>query len=81
MHDEIFSTRQVELLPFIKKYKNKYIFVGGTVIALHIGHRRSIDFDLFTFGKINSTGIKKQVVQSGFKHTYFFTRTGSFHFK
>lgn len=27
--------------------------MGGTAIALHIGHRRSIDFDLFKPGKLN----------------------------
>lgn len=32
--------------------------VGGTAIALHIGHRRSIDFDLFTLAKLNKFRIK-----------------------
>jgi hypothetical protein len=55
MHDEIFSASQLELLPFIKKYKKKYFLEGVTAIALHIGHISSIDFDLYTFEKINST--------------------------
>ena len=31
--------------------------VGGTAIALHIGHRQSIDFDLFKMGSIKPKNI------------------------
>jgi len=67
MHSEILNDSQKELLPFFKKYKKKYYLVGGTAIALHIGHRRSVDFNLFTFDKINFAAIKKDVSQSGFR--------------
>jgi len=69
MQLEILNPAQKSLLPFLKKYSKKYYLVGGTAIALHIGHRVSIDFDLFTNEKINGLGIKKQVSQSGF-HSY-----------
>ena len=59
MHIEILNSNQQQLLPFIKKYKKGYYLVGGTAIALHIGHRHSVDFDLFTEKKINFTSIKK----------------------
>ncbi|KKU26077.1 MAG: hypothetical protein UX39_C0013G0024 [Candidatus Magasanikbacteria bacterium GW2011_GWA2_46_17] len=42
------TKEQNELLWFLKKFGKEYGLVGGTAIALHIGHRRSIDFDLFT---------------------------------
>jgi len=48
MHEEILTPSQHELLPLIKTFSNKFGLVGGTAIALQIGHRRSIDFDLFT---------------------------------
>ena len=48
MYPEILSTQQRELLPFISHFKRNFYLVGGTAIALHLGHRRSIDFDLFT---------------------------------
>jgi hypothetical protein len=80
MHDEIFSANQAALLPFIKKYKKKYFLVGGTAIALHIGHRRSIDFDLFTLEKINSTSIKKQVADSGFTSAIINSLSDQVHF-
>jgi len=48
LHPEIMTKEQNELLWFLKKFGKEYGLVGGTAIALHIGHRRSIDFDLFT---------------------------------
>jgi Nucleotidyl transferase AbiEii toxin, Type IV TA system len=47
MHLEILNNEQKELLPFLSQFKREYYLVGGTAIALHIGHRESIDFDLF----------------------------------
>jgi hypothetical protein len=47
MHLNILSKEQVELLPIISQFKREYYLVGGTAIALYIGHRESIDFDLF----------------------------------
>ncbi len=47
MHLEILSKEQIDLLPILSQFKREYYLVGGTAIALHIGHRESIDFDLF----------------------------------
>ena len=47
MHLEILNKEQEELLPILSQFKREYYLVGGTAIALHIGHRESIDFDLF----------------------------------
>jgi len=55
MHLDILSKQQQELLNFVSVFKRNYYLVGGTAIALHIGHRRSIDFDLFTSKKINKS--------------------------
>lgn len=66
MKIEIFNENQKELLPFLKKYYKNYYLVGGTAIALHLGHRASIDFDLFTTKTINSIPIKKNVLTSGY---------------
>jgi hypothetical protein len=43
--------------------------VGGTAVALHIGHRRSIDFDLFTSTSINKTKIREKL--KGFPFNIF----------
>jgi hypothetical protein len=47
MHPEILSKEQLELLPFLGQFNKRFFLVGGTAIALQIGHRQSIDFDLF----------------------------------
>lgn len=48
MFKEALNKEQLDLLPELKKFKNKFFLAGGTAIALQIGHRKSIDFDLFT---------------------------------
>ena len=61
MHPQILTEEQHKLLPFISKFSRSYYLVGGTAIALQIGHRRSIDFDLFTAKKINKQLVSKTV--------------------
>ncbi|HAJ98625.1 MAG TPA: hypothetical protein DCM62_01230 [Bacteroidales bacterium] len=53
MHKNILSKNQTDLLPLIHSFNREYYLVGGTAIALYLGHRRSIDFDLFKFANIN----------------------------
>jgi hypothetical protein len=48
LHKEILNHEQLNLLPLLKDFRKSFYLVGGTAIALQIGHRRSIDFDLFT---------------------------------
>lgn len=48
MRDEVLSEKQRKLLPLLKKFAADFGLIGGTAIALHLGHRRSIDFDLAT---------------------------------
>lgn len=48
MHEEILEEKQKSLLTLLRKFSPQFGLVGGTAIALHLGHRRSIDFDLFT---------------------------------
>ena len=61
MHIEILLDKQTALLSFISQFKRSFYLVGGTAIALHIGHRKSIDFDLFSFSKLNKVKIKHAV--------------------
>lgn len=57
MHREILDTRQTELLPLLQQFKREFYLAGGTAIALHTGHRRSLDFDLFKFSPIKPRSI------------------------
>ncbi len=61
LHEEILTEEQIALLPLLKKFSRNFGMVGGTAIALHLGHRRSIDFDLFTFEKFNNSAIKNRI--------------------
>ena len=48
MHKEILDIKQMELLKLLPAAQKKWFYlVDGTAIALQIGHRKSIDFDLF----------------------------------
>ena len=66
MHSEILTKEQNELLPLIKSFSEDYYLVGGTAIALYLGHRRSIDFDLFTTRDIKRKNIRNLIDKSGF---------------
>ena len=72
MHTEIFTGGQVDLLPYIKGFKRSFYMVGGTAVALHIGHRRSIDFDLFTFSRLNKARIKGKLINIPFSQAPIF---------
>jgi hypothetical protein len=69
MHKEIFSEDQLDLLPLVKQFVREFYLVGGTAIALHIGHRRSIDFDLFKSSAFNSKKIISKIAISKYPHT------------
>ena len=47
MYPNILSIEQSKLLPLLKQFRREFYLVGGTAIALQIGHRESIDYDLF----------------------------------
>ena len=64
MHFNILNEDQQKLLPLLSKFKREYFMVGGTSIALHIGHRMSIDFDLFKNGTIKPKAITKKIQDS-----------------
>ena len=66
-HKEILTEDQIKLLPLIKKFKRSFFMVGGTAIALYLGHRRSIDFDLFTKSKIKRKVLEDRIKINGFR--------------
>lgn len=61
LHKEVLPKEQIELLPLLKVASKNFGLVGGTAVALQIGHRRSIDFDLFSYKEFKNNNIKKQV--------------------
>lgn len=63
MHKDILTEKQLELLPLVKSFSRDFGLVGGTAVALFIGHRRSIDFDLFTNDGFENMTIRKRVLK------------------
>lgn len=66
MHKEVLNNKQQELLPLMASFRREYYLVGGTAIALHLGHRRSIDFDLFKPSAINHKKNFDRITDAGY---------------
>lgn len=69
MHKEILNKNQIELLHLVQKFKREFYLVGGTAIALHIGHRQSIDFDLFKMKKLYHLRIINKISDNNYAYT------------
>jgi len=81
MHSEIFTDAQTKLLPIIAKFRDGFGLVGGTAIALHIGHRESIDFDMFSPDEFTNARIRQVFARAGKPISAVFTNeTGQFTF-
>lgn len=72
MYKDVLNKDQKDLLPLVKQFKREFYLVGGTSVALQIGHRRSVDFDLFKFKPINPVKIISKI--SSFGYSYNITR-------
>ena len=80
MHTEILSETQKELLPYIAQFKRTFYLVGGTALALQIGHRQSVDFDLFTYKTtLNKTAIRQKIAKIPFSQRLLFEDTNQIH--
>lgn len=71
MQSQVLNTNQKSLLPFLGEFSTDFYLVGGTAIALHIGHRQSIDFDLFTDTIFDPLRIRNKIMkQHSIAHTF-----------
>ena len=64
IHKEILTKEQVELLSVVSDFSKDFGLVGGTAIALHIGHRESIDFDMFSLKSFGNLRIRNKIDKS-----------------
>lgn len=58
MHQEALNEKGKEIFPYLKQFQDFYL-VGGTALALQIGHRISVDFDLFSNKPIQKSLLNK----------------------
>ena len=79
MHKEVLDPRQAALLGYLKNFKRSFYLVGGTAIALYLGHRRSIDFDLFAPAPLVKHRIKTKLIQIPFRQIPIFEDTDQLH--
>ena len=79
MHTEILTKNQKALLPLIQSFKREFYLVGGTAIALQLGHRESIDFDLFKKRGIHTAKIAKQITAHNLPFQLIHKDTDQFH--
>ena len=80
MHLEILSENQVSLFKYLKEFNRKFYLVGGTAIALHIGHRQSIDFDLFCEKPFAKMYVNNKLSAIPFKKIKLFEDVDQMHF-
>lgn len=79
MHTEIYTRSQVELLAYLKAFQRSFYLAGGTAVALHLGHRRSIDFDLFTHVQLNKSRVKAKLLHFPFRQIPVFEDFNQLH--
>jgi len=79
MHPEILSEQQRLLIPFVQQLRREFYLVGGTAIALHIGHRQSIDFDLFKRNTVRREKLAQRLQEHGLSFQLLFANAESFH--
>ncbi len=79
MYDNILSIEQKSLLPFIESFAREYYLVGGTAIALQIGHRESIDFDMFKKNNVNISKIASKIKTYNLDYKLIHKDSNSFH--
>jgi hypothetical protein len=79
MYENILSINQKKLLPFLETFYREYYLVGGTAIALQLGHRESIDFDMFKQGTVHKNKIIAKLKAFGWDYHLIYTDSDSFH--
>ena len=80
MHIEILTDRQKELLPYLIRFRSSFYLVGGTAIALYLGHRRSIDFDLFSYSRLRKQDIWRKLEKIPYRQKRIHEDTDQLHF-
>lgn len=67
MHQEVLEAKAKNIFEKLKLFPNFYL-VGGTALALQIGHRISVDFDLFADKEIKKSLLPKvEKIFQGYK--------------
>ncbi len=78
LHAKAIETPTLDLIKSLqtKTYLQGFYLVGGTALALHFGHRKSIDIDLFSNFDFNAAELLEKIHQD-FSFQLLFTATNT----
>lgn len=74
--DSILTEGQMGLARRLFPHCSPFYLAGGTALALQIGHRRSLDFDLATGDAFSPFAIERNLIKQGFTIDRVLTATG-----
>jgi len=75
MHENALTKEQNALAQTLLPVIKGFYLAGGTALALQIGHRRSVDFDLASPKAINPFHLERHLISKGFQIQQTFTAT------
>ena len=61
MFYNILDKKRLASLPLFKNFKDRFYLAGGTALALHLGHRDSMDFDFFSEEDLHTEELFEQL--------------------
>ena len=68
MHKYILNPKQIEVFNIVEHFSQKgFYLAGGTALALELGHRESLDFDLFSYKGFKNDDILKDLIDLGYR--------------
>lgn len=84
MYQNVLSRKQKEIIRNLDFLSKNFYLAGGTGLALHLGHRTSVDFDFYTLKHFTAEKIlpdfqkkfKKIAVRRAIKDTLILTAEG-----
>lgn len=76
MLEDVLTPEQLSLARRLFPKIEKFYLAGGTALALQIGHRRSVDFDLASSEPIQAFDLERRIMSEGFEIQSVFTATG-----
>jgi hypothetical protein len=76
MLENVLTPEQLNLARRLFPKIQKFYLAGGTALALQIGHRRSVDFDLASSEPLRTFDLERRIMNEGLKIQSVFTATG-----
>ena len=76
MLEDFLTPAQLSLARKLFPKLQEFYLAGGTALALQIGHRRSVDFDLASAVPLRTFDLERRIMSEGFKIQSVFTATG-----